>query len=107
MKAKEIFGLILRVVGLVSLMYGGWYLLSSLYFLTWPPEPQDSVMRQYFVTGVIYVIVALYLLRGAPHILRFAYGKTDAAPVQQDGAKGEQPSNSEANPVPEGAASRR
>jgi hypothetical protein len=79
MKARDIFGLILRVAGLIGAYYGGFYLMSSLYCLTGVPEREGFGARQYFLAGMVYMVVGLYFLRGAPHVLRFAYGADDPA----------------------------
>src|ERR1039458_7249157 len=107
MKAKEIFGLILRVVGLFGLLYGCFYLLSCLYFLTGVPAREGFGARQYFVAGVIYVLAGLYFLRGAPHLLRFAYGQDDPPSNPQGGANGGQPDPLKANQTSAAAAPRR
>ncbi len=107
MKAKEIFGLILRVVGLFGLLYGGFYLLSCLYILTGSPAREGFGLRQYFLAGVVYVLVGLYFLRGAPHLLRFAYGQDDSPSNPQGAANGEQPDRLEENQTSAAAAPRR
>ena len=107
MKAKEIFGLILRVVGLFGLLYGGFYLLSCLYILTGFPEREGFGFRQYFLAGVVYVLVGLYFLRGAPHLFRIAYGQDDSPSNPQGGADGEQPDRLEENQTSAAAAPRR
>ena len=107
MRAKEIFGLILRVVGLLGLLYGGFYLLSCVYCFTGVPERQGFGAQQYFVAGVVYVAVGLYFLRGAPHIFRLAYGPPNSPSNQQGGADEEQPSTPEVDATPETAAPHR
>ena len=107
MKAKEIFGLILRVVGLFGLLYGGFYLLSCLYILIGSPEREGFGFRQYFLAGVVYVLVGLYFLRGAPHLFRIAYGQDDSPSNPQGGANGEQPDRLEENQTSGAAAPRR
>jgi hypothetical protein len=42
------------------------------------PAREGFGAQQYFIAGVIYVAVGLYFLRGAPHLLRFAYGQEDS-----------------------------
>ena len=77
MKAKDVFGLILRVVGLVCVSWGGFYLLSCFYILTGFPVQEGLGIKQYLLVGVPYLLVGLYFLRGAPHVLHFAYGPDD------------------------------
>jgi hypothetical protein len=96
MKAKEIFGLILRLVGLLGLLYGGFYLLSCLYCLIGSEERQGFGVRQYFLAGVVYVIAGLYFLHGAPHLFRIAYGRGDS-PSNEDAAPNGGPAKPTAN----------
>ncbi len=107
MKPKEIFGLILRIVGLFGLLWGAFYLLSCLYLLMGAPEQQGFGTPQYLITGVIYVLVGLYFLRGAPHLVRFAYGRDDAPSIPQGAPNTEQPERLAPTQVSEPAAPRR
>ena len=73
MRAKEWFELALRVVGVVVLLYGVGYLLdSSLFRLGYFSYP-DTTSGYYLIVGIAYTVVGLYLLRGAPHLVSFAY----------------------------------
>jgi hypothetical protein len=67
MKASELFGVAVRTVGLMSLLYmiGGSFLLFGM-----------SMSFGFFVRQIIWAALSLYLLRGAPHVVRFAYGET-------------------------------
>ena len=107
MKAKEIFGLILRVLGLFGLLYGGFYLLTCLYILTGYPEREGFGIPQYFVAGVGYVLVGLYFLRGAPHLFRIAYGQDDSPSNPLGGTSQEHPGGFEENQTSAAAAPRR
>ena len=73
MRSEEWFALALRVLGVVGLNYGVWNLLDSLLFqlgyFTFP----DTSPRYYVVTGLAYLFAGLYLLRGAPLLVRLAY----------------------------------
>ena len=73
MKVEEWLGLALRVLGVIVLLYGAGYLLDGtlfqLEYFTYP----DSSANYYFVVGILYCVVGLFLIRGAPHIVRFAY----------------------------------
>jgi hypothetical protein len=73
MKPPEIFGLIIRVFGLVLLPYGLWCLVAALLRLVGVKGPHDFM--PYFFIGAVIVIFSAYLLRGAPHLLRFSYPK--------------------------------
>jgi hypothetical protein len=107
MKAKEIFGLILRVVGLCALLYGGFYLLTCLYILTGYPEREGFGIPQYLVAGVVYGLLGLYFLRGAPHLFRIAYGQDDSPSNPLGGTSEEQPGRLEDNQTSAAAAPRR
>ena len=73
MTAKEWFELALRVVGVVVLLYGVGYLVdSSLFRLGYFSYP-DTTAGYYFINGIAYTVVGLFLLRGAPYLVGFAY----------------------------------
>jgi hypothetical protein len=66
MKPSELFGIAVRVVGLVSLLQllaGAWVLFTS-----WSNLPWQAIAR-----SIVWLFLCVYLLRGAPHIVRFAY----------------------------------
>lgn len=67
MKASELFGVAVRTVGLISLLYmiGGSFLLFGM-----------SMSFGFFVRQIIWAALSIYLLRGAPLVVRFAYGDT-------------------------------
>jgi hypothetical protein len=68
MKAEDWFGVALRFVGLIALLYGVRDLLDHLLFrLDYFRLPETSP-RYYVVTGLAQIFAGLYLLRGAPHV---------------------------------------
>lgn len=69
---REIFGLVLRLVGLALLFWGVLYLYSPIQAII-QPEESDASTLEYLGYGIGYVLISAYFLRGAPHILRFAY----------------------------------
>ena len=74
MKPRDIFGLIVRSFGLGIFLFGMWYLLSALSDLAGIDTPRDKdEMRAFFPIGAACVLVAVYFLRGAPHLVRFCY----------------------------------
>ena len=107
MKAKEIFGPMLRLVGLFGLLWGAFYLLSCLYLLMGTHERQGFGAPQYLITGVSYVLAGLYFLRGAPCVLRFAYGHDDAPSNPQSAANTGQQESLEPTQKSEAASPRR
>ena len=73
MSVEQWLGLGLRIVGAIVSLYGLGYLLDGAllhleYFVY-----ADSSVNYYIVVGVLYCGAGVYLLRGAPHVLRFAY----------------------------------
>lgn len=69
MKASELFGVAVRTVGLISLLYmiGGSFLLFG-----------GSMAFGFLVRQILWAALSIYLLRGAPHVVRFAYGDGSA-----------------------------
>jgi len=79
MKARDIFGIIVRVSGLWVLLFSLWNLSLGIGFLC-----QLPVYRDYFqaggsfvsvVEGTVGFIIAFALLRFARQIVRFCYPK--------------------------------
>jgi len=73
LKPEDIFGIIVRVCGLSILICAIWYLVYGIATLLGLPEDVPGYGTGYFISGVIFLIMGLYLLRGAPGLLRFAY----------------------------------
>lgn len=63
MTPRDIFGIVVRTAGLLSVMWG----LSAL------AVSATAYGQGAAVAGLISVVVGLYLLRGAPHLLDYAY----------------------------------
>ncbi|MGH9969320.1 MAG: hypothetical protein ACREBG_16185 [Pyrinomonadaceae bacterium] len=73
MRAEEWFAMAVRVIGVVVFLHGVGYLFdSALFRLGYFNYPETSP-SYYVIAGISYGIVGLYLMRGAPHIVRFAY----------------------------------
>jgi hypothetical protein len=79
MKAADIFGLIIRVVGLFLTLWGIWYLLAALYYL---PSTISSLLTHteaeassvhYSVYGVPAVLVGIAMLFFAHRIVEVSY----------------------------------
>jgi len=64
MKPQELFAVAVRVVGLLSLLY---LVFTSLMFFA------AGVSWQFVVRSLIWALVSLWFLRGAPQLVRFAY----------------------------------
>ncbi|MEO7412278.1 MAG: hypothetical protein ABIZ81_02885 [Opitutaceae bacterium] len=69
MKAPELFGVAVRTIGLISLLY----LLSTSFILSGMTMSFGFFWRQ-----VIWLAVSIYLLRGAPNLVQFAYPETSS-----------------------------
>lgn len=68
MKPREMFGVGVRVVGLVCLLY----MLSGISLLV------GAVSAMMVVRWIIGVLLSLWLIRGASALVSFAYGGRDA-----------------------------
>ncbi len=73
MKPNDVFGIIVRVFGLSILIYGIWNLVFGVATTMGVQENEPGYGIEYFVSGFLFLILGLYLLRGAPHLLRYAY----------------------------------
>ena len=72
MQPKEVFGVVLRVAGLVLSMASFFYFVSALFIYFFPNyRPNVSPAWHYLLTGGVMLLMGLYLLRGGPHIVRF------------------------------------
>ncbi len=72
-KQRDWFEFVIRVLGLISLLAGLLYVYSTIVAYFAPDGPNTYPAWQYGLAAVFYVICALYFLRGAPHIVRFAF----------------------------------
>ena len=74
MKPKHAFGVAVRIIGLIVILVAVLYFISGFILLVDPHfRPNVSPAWHYLVDGVVEILVGLYLLRGARHIVRFAY----------------------------------
>lgn len=73
MSREQWFGLALRIVGAIVCLYGVGYLVDGVLFHLGYFNYPDSSVNYYIVVGLLYCGVGVYLLRGAPHVVRFAY----------------------------------
>jgi len=87
MKPRELFGVAVRVIGLLAAANGLSHIINSGlgplgYFTT-----QRTAYSFYLIEGIIQLVAGLYLLRGAPFLIRFAYperlGKTSGTVSDQ------------------------
>lgn len=86
MNAKEIFSIVVRALGLVSIGRS----LTDLAFVTVYLIGSDniSVNSKFpgadFLIGVFYISAGLYLLRGAPLLVNFAFPKKSVPEKERD-----------------------
>ncbi|MEN3365595.1 MAG: hypothetical protein V7606_2869 [Burkholderiales bacterium] len=73
MRPVEVFGIVVRVFGLSLLVYALWYLVYGVSTVLGLGGQAGSYQVSYFISGFTFLILSLYLLRGAPHIVRFSY----------------------------------
>lgn len=85
MKAKDVFGLVIRVLGVVGVLWGCFYLMSVIYYLM-GVHPEGYTLYHYLVAGVVTMALGIYFLRGAPHIVRFAYPENEKKNGEGDDA---------------------
>lgn len=69
------------MLGMVGLYYGGYALISALYMVLFPKSLNSPFPGWYVFSGVAYVAISLYLVRGAPSLLRFAYPHASPLPA--------------------------
>jgi hypothetical protein len=84
-KVEELFALALRIIGVLLLFYGLHGLLDAGLFQLGYFTYQDSSVGYYLISGLFYSVVGLYLLRGAPGIVRFAYRANEEDEEETEG----------------------
>jgi hypothetical protein len=74
MKPSQVFGLIVRVIGLLGWLAAFFYLLSAIISFV-APDYRSGIRPwwQYAVSAAICFLVGLCFLRGADRIVSFAY----------------------------------
>ena len=73
MKPKDIFGIIVRVIGLVLLIYAIWFLIYGFATIMGYSEVNVGYKVSYFISGTTFLLLSLYLLRGAPLLVKYSY----------------------------------
>jgi hypothetical protein len=84
MTPRQCFGVILRVFGLLMLGVSALYLYSTAYAFFYPSVPHNSTTANYLAAFILTLAAALYLLRGAPQLLRFAYPRSASSQDSDD-----------------------
>jgi len=70
MKPSDMFGIVIRVFGLAMTVYSLWSLVSSIALAL---AGVDVISAWFFISAIGGVVLGIYFLRGAPHVLRFSY----------------------------------
>jgi hypothetical protein len=74
MKARDIFGLILRILGAALVLYGSWYLSFAVsQALRLVREETQGDHRIYFINGMVMLGIGMLLVRFSGEIVRFSY----------------------------------
>jgi hypothetical protein len=73
MKARDIFGIVVRAFGLVLMLYGLWFLAFAIAQACGMPQEYPGEMAGYFVSGIPSFALGLIFLRCARQIVRFSY----------------------------------
>jgi hypothetical protein len=84
MRLEDWFALAVRVIGVLIFLYGIGHLLDSFLFRLGYFNYPESSPGYYVIAKLSYVFVGLYLIRGAPQLVRFAY------PIKEDEEKADQ-----------------
>lgn len=90
MKIAGWFGLALRVTGVVTFIYGAVYLLDALLLRFGYFNSPDSVPGYFVIIGLFYLLIGLYLIRGAPLLIDFAYPFEENEEDEEDGKNEEE-----------------
>jgi hypothetical protein len=73
MNPRDLFGVVIRTVGVLILFGSLLYLYSAVVVLLVPETPHTSSPARYIGAFIILLLVSAYFLRGAPLLVRFAY----------------------------------
>ena len=67
MKSKEVFALVVRIIGVLGIVSVVRHLKDDI---TVGGQPLTAI---YFVRKIIYLVLGLYFIWGAPQLVKFAY----------------------------------
>jgi hypothetical protein len=74
MEPRQAFGVAVRVIGLLVSCAALLYFLSAIVQFFVPHYRSDAAPAwHYLLTGLVALALGAYLLRGARHVVRFAY----------------------------------
>ena len=83
MKSKDYFSLALRIIGVLTLAHGLRDLVDFGLILLGYTGTRSS-FAYYLIMGLLYSVVGLYLLRGAPLVVSFAYPRDREAASENE-----------------------
>jgi hypothetical protein len=73
MKPSDMFGIVIRSFGLCLVLYAVWYLVYGVATSCGLPEDAPGYGISYYISGIVSLVLGLYLLRGATLLIKFAY----------------------------------
>ncbi len=84
MTPRDLFGLAIRIIGLIVSIYGLDWLARFTFFQLGYFKLEHTDIGYYLLSAFAYLIAGAYFLRGAPHFVRYAYGDaSDGAPATE------------------------
>jgi hypothetical protein len=84
MKPRDCFGVVVRSFGLFVFLLGIYYLIAGIILAFIPDYPKaHSPAYTYCIYCTFLIGISLYLLRGAPHLIRFCY-PDDVPPLHRN-----------------------
>jgi hypothetical protein len=82
MTARDVFGILVRFLGLIFFALGVCYGVVGLVMCigVWKPSTHEyyPTAVTYLLVGTCIAVFGLYFVRGAPLLMRFAYGNEPA-----------------------------
>ena len=80
MTPTHVFGVAVRIVGLIVVLFAVLYMVSGVATSFVPkPHSDDPPNWTYFMHGTVELVIGLCLLRGPSWLVRFAYPPTPEA----------------------------
>ncbi len=80
MTPQHSFGVVVRSIGLLLLLGSLYHFLTGAWFaLAAGHSLVVSSLFSFFLYSILGVLVSLYLLRGAPHLIHFCYPGTSTS----------------------------
>ena len=77
MTEEKLFGTCIRCIGLILFLYSLSYLLYGIFAILSISTLAKRYSAEYFLSGIPYLLVSLYLLKGAPLIFKYCYGSKE------------------------------